>query len=179
MSLTYDDLLALVRTHAGIRAVTHLEPLGGPGTKVFPPTYGVDEPAPVTRYAVEWRIIADAEGGETRRVESVVLNSVAAQAHAFSDALLSAWKAGRLELPLVGVDFTQSFGVEDFGVITDLECPHRVYDAITRDSLDDGVPFRYGPVGKAVTEASRDNATALYIQCAGGTGFRCVGLYRP
>jgi CRISPR-associated protein Csb1 len=83
MSLTYDQLLAFVRTHAGIRAVTALEPLGGPGTKVFPPTYGVDDPAPVTRYAVEERIITDAEGGETRVVESVVLNSVAAQAHAF------------------------------------------------------------------------------------------------
>jgi hypothetical protein len=71
MSLTYDQLLAFVRTHAGIRAVTALEPLGGPGTKVFPPTYGVDDPAPVTWYAVEERIITDAEGGQTRVVESV------------------------------------------------------------------------------------------------------------
>jgi CRISPR-associated protein Csb1 len=163
MSLSYEQLIGFVRAYAGIRAVTGLEPLGGPGTKVFPPTYGVDEPAPVTRYAVEERIITDAGGDEIRVVESVVLNSVAAQAHAFSDALLAAWKAGELELPLVGVDFTQSPGLEEFGVITDLECPHRVFDAINRDSLDGDVPFRYAPIGKAVTEASPRNATALYI----------------
>ena len=176
MSLTYDQLLAFVRTHAGIRAVTALEPLGGPGTKVFPPTYGVDDPAPVTRYAVEERIITDAEGGQTRVVESVVLNSVAAQAHAFSDALLSAWKAGDLELPLVGVDFRNSAGLEDFGVITDLELPHRVYDAIARDSLDGDVPFRFGLIGKAVTGASRGNATALFLyapwHCCSARGTR-------
>src|SRR6185295_4100679 len=144
VSLAYDQLLAFVANHAGIRAITRLEPLAGPGTKVFPPTYGVDGPA-TTRYAVEERVITAEDGAQTTVVESVVLNSVAAQAHALSEALLSAWQAGELELPLVGVDFTQSPGLEDFGVITDLECPHRVYDAINRDSLDGDVPFRYGP----------------------------------
>ncbi len=162
MGLNYEKLLAYVETHAGIRAVVGLEPLAGPGAKVFPPTYGTDERAPVTRYAVEERVFIDSDGGHGRRVESVVLNSVAAQAHQLSMALREAWEREELEMPLIGVDFTAAEGLEEFGVLTDLDCPHRVYDAIARDSLDGDVPFRFGQVGKSITAASTSNATALF-----------------
>jgi CRISPR-associated protein Csb1 len=174
MSLTYKQLLAFVTAYAGIRAVTDLEPLGGPGSKVFPPTYGVDERAPITRYAVEERVITDGDGAEVRRAESVVLNSVAAQAHAFSGALLSAREAGELDLPLVGVDFTRSPGVEEFGVITDLQCPHRVYDAIIRDSLEgEGGQIAPGPSKSAARSSrSRRAPTPPAAEQSGGVLFR-------
>ena len=49
-TLTYDILAKAVEgTAAGLRAVTRLEPLGGPGDKLFPPTFGdaVRLPVPV------------------------------------------------------------------------------------------------------------------------------------
>lgn len=39
--------------------------------------------------------------------------------------------------------------------------PHRIYDATLRDSELDGVPFRKTDLGKALTSARPDNATAL------------------
>ena len=62
MSLTYDELRAGVAGDAvGIRCRTVLQPLGGRGDKVFPPTYGVPDNAE-TRYAIEERYIP-AENG--------------------------------------------------------------------------------------------------------------------
>ena len=53
MSLTYDALRdAVAGEGVGIRARTELEPLGGPGDKVFPPTYAVSNDAE-PRYAIE------------------------------------------------------------------------------------------------------------------------------
>ncbi|EKF25317.1 CRISPR-associated GSU0053 family protein [Mycolicibacterium hassiacum DSM 44199] len=160
MSLDYQQLSSYVSTYAGIRAVSKLEPLGGPRDKVFPPTYGVEDSA-ATKYATELRVV-DTADGTTAQVESVVLNSVAAQAHQLSRALRAAWEANDLDLPLIGTDFSQIEGLEEYGTITDLDAPHRVYDAIHRDSLDSEVPFRFGEIGRAVTEATVDNATALY-----------------
>jgi CRISPR-associated protein Csb1 len=163
MSISYQQLLAFAESFAGIRAITRLEPLAGLGAKVFPPTYGVDDASAVSRYATEGRVVFGPDGGQTTVVESVVLDSVPAQAHAFSAELLAAVERQQLDLPLVGVDFRGEPGLQDYGVLTDLECPHRVYDAIPRDSLDGDVPFRFGAVGKAVTDATPRNATALYV----------------
>lgn len=46
--------------------------------------------------------------------------------------------------------------------------PHRVFDALLRDSELDGMAFRATPLGKSLTEARADNATAL-LQSAPGT----------
>lgn len=48
------------------------------------------------------------------------------------------------------------------------ELPHRVFDALLRDSELAGQPFRASPLGKALTEARADNATAL-LENAPGT----------
>jgi CRISPR-associated protein Csb1 len=42
------------------------------------------------------------------------------------------------------------------------ELPHRAYDAVLRDSLLDGQPWRSSPIGRAVLGSTPDNATALY-----------------
>lgn len=154
MTLTYPVLLdAVVGAGVGFRARIALEPLGGPGDKIAPPTYSVDE---VATYAVEKRRVNGVS------VSSVVLDSVASQANRLETALLAAHHAGELELPLVTVDFREAEGVEGIDRITSLDAPHRIFDAILRDSLLDGRLFRLSDVGRAVTEASSRNAAALF-----------------
>lgn len=156
MSLTIDQLQhATTGGAAGIRARIPLVPLGGPGDKVFPPTYAVDGRAEI-RYALEQRRI----GGES--VTCVVLDSVASQANRMELALLRACRAGEVRLPLVSADFTRFEDLAGYDRISSLEAPHRVFDAILRDSLLDGRWFRLSDVGRAITEATVKDAQALY-----------------
>lgn len=155
MSLTLDSLRdAIAGGTAGIRARFELEPLGGPGDKIAPPTYSVDT-AP-TKYAEEVRRIDGAD------VRCVSLNSVASQANAMELAVLDAVRASLLSLPLVSVDFRDIEDLRDFDRISSLQTPHRIFDAILRDSLLDDQLFRMSAVGRAVTEASSRDAGALY-----------------
>lgn len=48
------------------------------------------------------------------------------------------------------------------------ELPHRIFDALLRDSELAGQPFRLTPLGKSLTEARAENATAL-LENAPGT----------
>jgi hypothetical protein len=106
MVLRCKQLLGFVIAHAGIRLVSGLAPLNGRGTKVLPARYGMDERVPLTRCAVEERIITEADDDEITTTQLVALASVAVQAHAFSAPLLSRSEAGDLGLPLLGADST-------------------------------------------------------------------------
>lgn len=155
-TLDYEMLRAAVGgTAVGIRVRTALEPLGGPGDKVFPPTYGVDRTA-LTKYAEETRRIGGLE------VQSVVLSSVAAQANHMELALLEAVRDGELALPLVSVDFSDHRATAGFDRISSLEASHRIFDALLRDSLLGDRLFRLSDVGQQITEATNGNAAALY-----------------
>jgi CRISPR-associated protein Csb1 len=80
-TLDYKTLAtAVAGTAVGLRARTSLEPLGGPGDKIFPPTYGVPDSAD-SKYAVEARRI------DGQSVQCVVLDSVAAQANGTKEAM--------------------------------------------------------------------------------------------
>lgn len=154
--LDYETLFAAVGGNSvGLRARTALEPLGGSGDKVFPPTYGVSDRAE-TRYATEQRRV----DGELR--DSVVLSSVAQQANQMEQALLTAVRDGELALPLVSVDFSAVRDIAGFDRISSLEASHRVFDAALRDSLLGDRLFRLSEVGQAITEATSGNAAALY-----------------
>lgn len=178
--LTYEDLKqAVAGTAAGLRAVTRLEPLGGPDDKLYPPTFGdsVRVPVPIgedreerrrTKYALEWRRI----DGSPKLC--VVLDSVAAQANRMEMALLDGYDRGELQFPFARVDFTSAThddpaldlsALGGDGYITTLEAPHRLADALLRDSLIDGKPFRYTEAGRRFTEASQSNATSLFTLC--------------
>lgn len=153
MSLNYDDLRdAVTGRSAGIRSTTSLAPMGGEFDKVFPPTYGTD--GRDTKYAVEKRMTADGP------VESVVLDSVASQANRMEEALRDAVEDGRLAVPYSYVDFSQT-DAAGIDRITSFDAPHRIFDAIFRDSLLDGTLFRLTDVGRAITDASPTNAAAL------------------
>lgn len=162
--LTLDTLEDAVGSAVAIRAILELQPAGGPGTKVFPPTYVPDANAAHgdTRYATETRRI---DGND---VLCVLLDSVASQANRMEVALLDGWEAGTLDFPVVRVDFSS---VDDtlespVGSVSSLEAPHRIYDAILRDAVDsDGTLFRYTAAGQDVTHATVRDASALFRYC--------------
>lgn len=101
------DLAALKKAVAGgapaIRSRTRLEPAGGPGDKVFPPTY-VKSGRAATKYAFEERQI------EGKTVMTVLLDSVQSQANRMEEALLEGWRRKDLKFPLVQVDFSKEAG---------------------------------------------------------------------
>jgi CRISPR-associated protein Csb1 len=60
------------------------------------------------------------------------------------------------------VDFTQIPDLAGFDRISDYEAPHRIFDALLRDSYDGEHLFRNGPAGIAITEARPRDAAGLY-----------------
>jgi CRISPR-associated protein Csb1 len=152
MSLTIERLESVCRKAAAIRRTARLQPAGGPGDKVFPPTYegGV--------YALEDRVI------EGKRVPCALLDSVQSQANRMESALLAAHRAKHLTIPVVTVDFDAA-ELAEVGPITSLDAPHRLADAILRDSTHGGVGFRQSPIGKVLDTASYANATGLFEVC--------------
>jgi len=148
--LTLDTIRdALSGYAAAFRRVTELHPAGGPGDKVFPPTYEGG------KYATETRII----DGEP--VDCVLLDSVQSQANRMELALLDAHRDGKISLPLVTARFDDADLLKKF-TVTSLEAPHRVADALFRDSLLDGVLFRHSDKGRVLDTAEVRNATALF-----------------
>jgi len=79
-------------------------------------------------------------------------------------ALLDAWERKRISLPVIVVDFA---GNEMPKVlrITSLEAPHRIADALLRDSLHEGTPFRKSDLGKRLDDVDNRNATVLFEMC--------------
>lgn len=164
MTLTLDVLTnAVAGACAAIRCNTRLQPAGGAGDKIFPPTFVSDDKQSPLKYAHETRRI----GGQDVKV--VLLDSVASQANRKEEALLEAWESGRLTFPVIGVDFSGEADMEDLGLLTSLQAPHRIADALLRDAIwSDGqksLPFRQSPEGQAYTLASFKNATAVYRLC--------------
>jgi CRISPR-associated protein Csb1 len=155
MSLSHEQLSALVDTHAAIRRTRRLQPAAGPGEKVFPATYPAEGKAP-PRHATESRRVAGQD------VPCVLIDSVQSAANRLEEALLRAMAANRLSLPHIEVDFSDHDDLSDLGMITELAAPHRVFDAILRDSeTPDGMPFRKSPIGEAVQRASTRDCSAL------------------
>ena len=152
--LTIEELTDAVSGGAvALRSIMRLQPVDGPGGKVFPPTYAVTAE---NKYAVEERQVGD------RVVTTVLLDSVASQANRAELALLDGWEEGELHFPVPYVDFTGEPDLDDLGRITVLEAPHRLADAIFRDSLLDGTLFRLSDIGRAITDARPGNATDLF-----------------
>lgn len=165
-SLTYRQLREAVGgSGVALRLRSRLQPAGGPGTPVFPPTYSVADRAR-TRYAVEGpRPQSDETTERASRYDRVVLDSVASQANRLEAALESGWEAGELSFPVPYVDFSGERDLADLDRITSLEAPHRIADAIFRDSLLDGTLFRLSDIGMAVTEARPGSAAGLFTYC--------------
>src|SRR5438046_1240666 len=93
--LTLDDLRAAAQNDVAIRGRATLQPAGGEGDKVFPPTHSVDEKKPKegAKYAWEERRV----DGQVRRV--VLLDSVQSQANRMEEALYALWRDRQISLP--------------------------------------------------------------------------------
>lgn len=156
--LTFQRLLdAVAGDSVALRSRLTLHPAGGDGDKVFPPSYATDRGV-AHKYVVEERQVGDSD----RVTDTVLLDSVASQANRAELALLDGWEDSELAFPVPFVDFSEDGGVTDYDKLTVLEAPHRLADAIFRDSLLDGTLFRLSSVGQAITDASPRNATDLY-----------------
>lgn len=157
--LTNDQLAVAIAGNAvAIRTRTRLQPAAGAGTKVFPPTHtgGL--------YAMEkHRLPFGHDSSETREADCVLLDSVQSQANRIEDSLQDAVDRKMISIPLIVVQFGDT--VPDIQRVTSLQAPHRVADAILRDSLLGDTPFRQSTIGQSVTDSSLANATALFRYC--------------
>jgi CRISPR-associated protein Csb1 len=158
-TLTLESLRkAVAGEYTAIRRVTRLEPLG---EKVFPPTYEGGE------YAEEQRQVHN-ENGAVQTVETVLLDSVQSQANRMELALLRAYQSGRLKMPMTLVDFAgdgSDATLAEIGRITALEAPHRICDAIFRDAMYQGRPFRETGPGEKLNSAKTTAATSIFGLC--------------
>lgn len=169
-SLTREILTRAINNGAAaFRCRRKLQPGGGEGDKVFPPTFAG------AVYAVEQRRVP----GRADPVTCVVLDTVQSQANRMEQALQDALDGGRIKIPVLKVDFSQwsptgdveadkAAGrlIDSVGTITSLQVPHRLADAILRDSQTaDGIAFRKSEKGKALNTVSQQNATALFQLC--------------
>lgn len=153
MQLDIATLRDAVAGKAAIRRRQRLQPVGGQGDKIFPPTYpGEGRNAP-PRHVYERRRL---NGGE---VWCALVDSVQSQANRLEECLLAAINEG-LPVPHVVVDFTQA-KLDGILQITSLDAPHRVYDAILRDSLLDGEPFMKSATGLRLAKAKAEDASPL------------------
>ena len=143
----------MVAQGAALRRRQRLQPVGGPGDKLFPPTYPGES---VPSHVFERRRI----DGEER--VCVLIDSVQSQANRLEEALLAAAESGRIRLPRLVVDFPGA-GLNSVGPISVLEAPHRIFDAILRDSALDGKSFRDSDLGQSLRQAAPADATAILL----------------
>ena len=142
------NLKDVVEKASAIRLRQRLVPDGGPSSKVFPPTFagGV--------YCWEQRRVDGAS------VPCVLLDSVASQANRFEEALSDLVSRGQVDVPRFEVKFDGD--LTDLGTISTLAAPHRVFDAILRDSALEGEAFFKSSIYKQLTACNVRNATALF-----------------
>jgi CRISPR-associated protein Csb1 len=159
--LTFDVLKeAVAGSAAAFRLTLKLEAVS---PKVFPPTYEGGKYATEARFIPGYKY-TDPETGREAPVPCVLLDSVPSQANRMELALQDAWMGGEIELPVVSADFS---AVKNPGVpkVTSLQAPHRIADAILRDStLGNGkkpTEFRESEIGKELDQLSAGYATPL------------------
>jgi CRISPR-associated protein Csb1 len=78
-------------------------------------------------------------------------------------ALRAARERGELRFPPIVADFSREF--PHIGRITALDAPHRIADAIFRESLRNGKPFRDSEEGQCFAYATARNARASSSLC--------------
>ena len=133
---------------SAVRTIIELMPAEGNGGKVAPPTHEGG------KYAFEKRVV---DGRSD--VETVLLDSVQSQANRFEELLLNAIYESEVQIPLLKVE------IPGHETLTSLSVPHRVHDAIFRDSRVNGTRFRDSEIGKEMVDARAWNATGMFRVC--------------
>ena len=152
--MNYKQLHQAVQSAAGLRLRLRLQPLYGAGEIVFPCTVAGG------KYQISNRRIP----GYDQSVSCAILDSVQSQANRMEDALLADIRDGKLKLPHLETDFSGIEGLlKEVGKITCFEAPHRIFDAILRDSVnEDGIHFPLTELGQKVIHANAKDATAIF-----------------
>lgn len=147
-------LSQMISEDAALRRRQRLQPVGGEGTVIFPPTYPGERQNNPPRHVFERRRL------DGREVWCVLVDSVQSQANRLEESLLAIIRQKSACIPHVVVDFS---GKDLAGIttITSLEAPHRVYDAIFRDSLLGAEKFMESGLGISLAKASNANASVL------------------
>jgi CRISPR-associated protein Csb1 len=161
MSITIERLRQAVAKDAAIRRVQKLQPVGGTGDKIFPPTYPGARSSDPARHVFETRRI------DGKDVRCVLIDSVQSQANRLEEALLASMRAGRIAIPHITVAFknqntSNGIDLSDLGEVTSLDAPHRVFDAIIRDSQLDGTKFTDTDHYKVLLLAKPTNAVQVF-----------------
>lgn len=151
--MNIDRLNQMVVEDAALRRRQILQPVGGKGDKIFPPTYPGEGRNGPPRHVYERRRVNGQD------VWCVLVDSIQSQANWLEESLLSVIRDG-VPIPYVVVDFTGT-GLEGITAVTSLDAPHRVYDAILRDSLLNDEPFMSSAAGKRLAKAKPEDASAL------------------
>lgn len=110
-----------LRGAAALRLRTRMQPAGGAGARLMPPTYSGEGGAV---YLHEKRKV----DGELR--ECVLLDGQASQSNRLEEGLLEMIASGRVRIPDIRVDQAE------FGTHSALEMSHRSFDAWVEDALD-------------------------------------------
>lgn len=136
------------RFASALRLRCRLQPAGGPGTKVMPPTYSGAGNAPV--YVIEQRRIGDDVH------DCILLDGVASQANRMEEALAAAIELGEAAVPTIEVDQAE------YGRRSGLQFSHRCFDAWIEDAEYEGTRFGETPEFAALaTTTSRRDLTAM------------------
>jgi len=155
MNLTIENLNNAVEFHAAFRRRRRLQPIEGQGGKIFPPTYPGPKKDDSAQHVFEKRRI------DGREVWCVLVDSVQSQANRLEELLLESVREKAVEFPYVSVDFSE-YQLQGLSEITSLDAPHRLFDAILRDSELDGKPFMKSDKGLALVAAKGSDATAVF-----------------
>jgi len=147
------ELESYVKSNVALRVITKLESAGGPNSKIFPSTYAGGT------YATEYRLI---NGEKTR---CVLIDSIASQANRMEEALQSAYDANKITFPMAIIKFDNNGLDGTPSRITSLQAPHRIADALFRESLLNKKAFRNTNEGKKIFEATPANAIQLFKYC--------------
>ena len=152
-------LNGMVAEDAALRRRQVLQPVGGKGTKIFPPTYPPSDEAKRANRNAPPRHVYERRRLNGPEVWCVLADSVQSQANRLEECLLDAIRGG-LPVPYVEVDFSGT-GLDGISKVTSLDAPHRVYDAILRDSLYNGTPFMESDIGQRLAKAKAEDASTL------------------
>jgi CRISPR-associated protein Csb1 len=100
-------------------------------------------------------------------VDCVLLNSVQSEANHAELALKDAVDGGEIDIPVIEVDLSKTAEFrKPLANLTSLDVPHRLADAILRDSvLGDGTRFQASVHAKSWSRANLWNATPVYELC--------------
>jgi CRISPR-associated protein Csb1 len=92
----------------------------------------------------------------------VLIDSVQSQANRLEEVLSVLRAQGHISLPVIAVDFSETNDLSDIGRVDTLQAPHRVFDAIIRDSMLDNKPFGQSDEGQELIRARPHSAAAVY-----------------